>query len=83
MHFKSLLKEQIVDLKAYKKHTNGIFIFIYLYVHFKLSHSYLKEIKPNYKGVCNNAGAIIANIDTNTDFLLVKAAYVHECRREQ
>lgn len=42
------------------------------------------EINENYKGVCNNAkcgiymvytGAIIANIDTDTDFLFIKAAY--------
>lgn len=41
MHFKSLLKEQVIDLNAYKKHTKRIFI--YMYVHFKLSHSYLKK----------------------------------------
>lgn len=45
------------------------------------------KINENYKGVSNNAkcgvyiygmvytGAIIANIDTNTNFLFVKGAY--------
>lgn len=45
MHFKSLLKEQVVDLKAYKKHTNRMFI--YMYAHFKLS-SQLFEKKGHF-----------------------------------